>query len=277
MISINKEKCIGCKLCVHDCQCSDIKIENEKAVPLNNVCLSCGHCVAICPQNAVSLNEYNMDEVIEYNKDTFHINPESVLNAIKFRRSTRNFKNTPVEKNILEKIIEAGRFTPSGGNRQPLSFIVVRDNMDILTRTTLDVLNDMGCRYVPDINDPLDSNRRRYATMWKMMHRQYANKGIDLLFFNAPAMIIILSDNNLSLNPLVDGGLAASNMQTMADASDLGVCFNGFFKFAYDDERIRTLLNISDSKTVVTSLLLGYTDNRYCRTVPRKEAEVNWF
>jgi len=78
MISINKENCIGCELCVHDCQCSDIKIENEKAVPLNNVCLSCGHCVAICPQNAVSLNEYDMDEVIEYNKDTFYINPESV-------------------------------------------------------------------------------------------------------------------------------------------------------------------------------------------------------
>lgn len=276
MISINLEKCIGCGLCVMDCQCSDIKVIDGKAQPAHKSCLNCGHCIAVCPQNAVTIDEYNMNEVISYNKDTFYIEPEKVLNSIKYRRSIRHFTHTPIEKEKLENIIEAGRFTPSGGNRQPLSFVVVQDNMSHLTKLTLDVLNDMACSYTPNNEDPLDGQKKRYSVMWKMMHRQYDRNGQDILFFNAPAMIIVLSDKNLSFNPYVDGGLAAANMQTMADSLNLGVCFNGFFTFASHDKNIRELLNIADNKTVVTSLLLGYTNNKYYRTVPRKEVEVNW-
>lgn len=276
MIRINSEKCIGCGLCVKDCQCSDIKIIEGIAHPLYKSCLSCGHCIAVCPQNAVDIDGYDMNEIIDYSKDKFSIEPEKVLNSIKYRRSIRQFKDKSVEKDKLAQIIEAGRFTPSGGNRQPLSFVVVRDKMSHLTKLTLDVLNDIACGYVPNDDDPLDSQKKRYSVMWKMMHRQYNKYGKDVLFFNAPAIIIVLSDKNLSFNPYVDGGLAAANMQSMADALDLGVCFNGFFTFASHDKNIREFLNISDNKAVVTSLLLGYTNNKYYRTVPRKKAEINW-
>ncbi len=276
MISINVEKCIGCGICAQDCQCSDIKIIEGKAQPLFKSCLNCGHCIAVCPQNAVSIDGYDMNEVIDYSKNEFYVEPENVLNSIKYRRSIRQFMDKSVEKEKLIKIIDAGRFTPSGGNRQPVSFVVVQDNMSELTKLTLDVLNDIACSYEPNENDPLDSEKKRYSVMWKMMHRQYNKYGNDKLFYNAPAIIIVLSDKNLSFNPYVDGGVAASNMQTMADALNLGVCFNGFFTFASHDKNIREFLNISDSKVVVTSLLLGYTNNKYYRTVPRKSAEVNW-
>ncbi len=276
MIRINLENCIGCGLCVNDCQCKDIKIIEGKARPLYKSCLNCGHCIAVCPQNAVIIDDYDMNEVISYNKDEFFIEPGKVLNSIKYRRSIRQFKDKSVEKNKLSEIIEAGRFTPSGGNRQPVSFVVVQDKISQLTKLTLDTLNDMACSYEPNENDPLDSQKKRYSVMWKMMHRQYNKYGNDILFFNAPAMIVVLGDKNLSFNPYIDGGLAAANMQTMADALNLGVCFNGFFSFASHNKNIRELLNISDNKVVVTSLLLGYTDNKYYRTVPRKKAEINW-
>lgn len=276
MIVIDKEKCIGCGLCVKDCQASDIKLEDKKAVPLNKTCLKCGHCVAVCPQNAVELSDYDSSEIIDYNEGTFGNNPENILNSIKFRRSIRHFKDTPVERDKLEKIIEAGRFTPSGGNRQPLSFVVVQDRIEQLTELTLNALNDIACTYEPDESDPMDSQRKRYSVMWKMMHRQYVRQGEDRLFFSAPAVIIVLSDKNLSVNPMVDGGLAASNMQSMADALGLGVCFNGFFTLASNDRRVREFLDIDHNKAVVTSLVLGYTDNRYYRTVPRKKPEISW-
>lgn len=276
MININLEKCIGCSLCVKDCQCSDIEIVDDKAKSKQKSCLNCGHCIAVCPENAISINEYDMGEVIDYKEDQFQLESTKVLNSVKFRRSIRHFKDMPVEKDKLIKIIEAGRFTPSGGNRQPLSFVVIQDKMKQLTDMTLNVLNDMANNYVQNEDDPLDTQKKRYAVMWKMMHRQYNKYGKDLLFFNAPAMVIILSDKTLSFNPYVDGGLAAANMQAMADALNLGTCFNGFFTFASNDYNIRKLLNISDNKIVVTSLLLGYTNNKYFRTVPRKKAEINW-
>jgi heterodisulfide reductase subunit A-like polyferredoxin len=71
MISINVEKCIGCGICAQDCQCSDIKIIEGKAQPLFKSCLNCGHCIAVCPQNAVSIDGYDMNEVIDLARMNF--------------------------------------------------------------------------------------------------------------------------------------------------------------------------------------------------------------
>jgi len=50
-----------------------------------------------------------------------------IFDAIKGRRSVREFKPDPVDDKDLEKILEAGRSSPSAGNCQPWEFVVVRD------------------------------------------------------------------------------------------------------------------------------------------------------
>jgi len=50
-----------------------------------------------------------------------------LFRVIENRRSIRRFKPEPVARDYLNKILEAGRLAPSGGNRQPWYFIVVRD------------------------------------------------------------------------------------------------------------------------------------------------------
>ena len=93
MFKVNKEKCVGCKLCVKDCFVNDIEMIENKAYIRNETCFKCGHCIAICPQNAVSTDDYNMDEVVEYNKENFDIDSDNLLNFIKFRRTIRYFKD----------------------------------------------------------------------------------------------------------------------------------------------------------------------------------------
>lgn len=51
-----------------------------------------------------------------------------VFAAIKGRRSVREFKPDPVDEKDLEKILNAGRLSPSAGNCQPWDFVVVRDD-----------------------------------------------------------------------------------------------------------------------------------------------------
>jgi nitroreductase len=53
------------------------------------------------------------------------------------RRSKRLFKDTPVERDVLEKVIEAARFAPSHHNDQSTEFIVVQDKKIIKEITTL--------------------------------------------------------------------------------------------------------------------------------------------
>jgi nitroreductase len=50
-----------------------------------------------------------------------------LFEAVEKRRSIRKFKSTPIPSENLKKILEAGRLAPSGGNRQPWSFIIVRN------------------------------------------------------------------------------------------------------------------------------------------------------
>ena len=49
------------------------------------------------------------------------------IEAILTRRSTRKFSDEIPERDLIEKIIEAGRFAPSGGNSQTTHFLVITD------------------------------------------------------------------------------------------------------------------------------------------------------
>ena len=51
----------------------------------------------------------------------------NILEIIKTRRSTRNFKEKGLEKEKLDQIIEAARYAPSGGNNQSSHFIVIQN------------------------------------------------------------------------------------------------------------------------------------------------------
>ena len=58
-----------------------------------------------------------------------------VLETIKTRRSIRRYKKTPVPKEMLEQILEAGRWAPSAKNSQPWEFITFTD-LEVKRRVT---------------------------------------------------------------------------------------------------------------------------------------------
>ena len=51
----------------------------------------------------------------------------NVMEAIKKRYSVRSYQNRPVEKEKLDKVLEAARLAPSASNRQEWRFVVVQD------------------------------------------------------------------------------------------------------------------------------------------------------
>lgn len=56
-----------------------------------------------------------------------------MLDFIKSRRSTRKFKNEMVPEELVEQVVEAGRYAPSGGNSQSTHFIVI-ENKEVLDK-----------------------------------------------------------------------------------------------------------------------------------------------
>lgn len=272
MFKVNEEKCIACKQCINDCPVRDILLVDGKANIKNEACFKCGHCVAICPTKAVSTDDYNMDDVKEYDKETFSIDPDNLLNFIKFRRSVRKFKNKEVEKEKINKIIEAGRFTQTATNSQDVSYIVVREKLSELRELAYETLKAKG-EYILANLTPETEYLKRYAYMWVNMYNAYKKDPIknDGLFFNAPAVIIVTANNELN------AGLASTNMELMINALGLGTFYSGFLQLATQgNDDIMSLLQISNNKKVVTCIVLGYPAVNYKRTAPRKDPEISW-
>jgi nitroreductase/NAD-dependent dihydropyrimidine dehydrogenase PreA subunit len=272
MIMVNAEKCIGCGQCVKDCVSSVIEIVNYKANINNAGCIKCGHCIAVCPKDAVTSDEYNMEEVKNYNKEEFDLDVDSLLNFIKFRRSIRQFKDKEVEDEKLLKIIEAGRFTQTGSNMQDVSYIIVKDELQKLKELTIEALNQMGKDILENLT-PQTMGYKKYAEMWQKMYKDYKENSElnDRVFFNAPAVIIVTANSN------INGGLASSNMELMTNALGLGTFFSGFFvRAAESNEKIKEFLGIKGGKQIVSCMVIGYPNVKYLRTAPRKEADVCW-
>jgi nitroreductase len=54
-----------------------------------------------------------------------------VLNIIRSRRSIRHFLDKPIPSEVLQALLEAARWAPSGGNNQPWVFVVIQEPVNI--------------------------------------------------------------------------------------------------------------------------------------------------
>lgn len=122
-VKIDASKCVGCGLCVNVCAAHNMKLEDKKAKIQFEHCIMCGQCTAVCPQKAISITGYDMEQV-EKGEDIF-LNPEDVLDVIRFRRTIRRFKQEEIPKDVIRQILEAGRLTHTAKNMQDVSFVVL--------------------------------------------------------------------------------------------------------------------------------------------------------
>lgn len=262
MVKIDQEKCIGCGLCAADCSVENIAVIDKKAV-IKKVCFNCGHCVAICPTGAASIPEYDMDDVEEYEKERFCLEPEKILRSIKFRRSVRSYKPEKIPKEALEQLVQAGRYTATAKNNQDCYFIFVQNE--------LERLKEMVWQYIDELEKKEGRNIARELLPYVVFNRRRKkNPQDDYLFRNAPAVLFITS------NWPLDAGLAAQNIENMAVSLGMGALYNGYLaRIADVNETLKQWLEI-EGKTIKACMLLGYPDRTYRRTAPRKKANVIW-
>ncbi len=256
MVTIDKNVCVGCGKCAADCVSMSLFIKEGKAEYTGD-CIHCGHCVAICPVNAVSIPEYDMKDVEELKPD-HNIEINSLLSIIKSRRSIRNYVDKKIEREKLDHIVQAGRYTATAVNRQECTFILVQEQIDALKKMIWD-----------DVEKAV-SNHIKEAKPLKSLVALYRDQGIDYFFRNAPAVMYIAAENTW------DAGLAAQNMELAAVSQGLGVLYDGFLLGATKlSSEAQKFMGV-DGKPLAVCMLMGYPDVKYVRTAPRKNADVTW-
>ena len=166
-------------------------------------------------------------------------------------------------------IIEAGRYSPTAGNRQQNRFIILKEKVEQVREASVKVLKDAAEDNTIDLG-----TREIYRKSWTRMYDDYAEGRRDGLFFNAPAVILIVSDENNHYAE-IDGGIAASRMELQANALGLGVCYIGFLNTAMEfDGRIKEMAGLKEEEKLAVAFVTGYADVEYQRPAPRKPANV---
>ena len=170
------------------------------------------------------------------------------LEALVTRRSTRNYKPDPVEQEKLDKILEAGRQAPSGGNNQTSHFFVIRN------REVLDRLIEMTEKAFAGMEITEDT----YASM---KHSIAASKKGGYVFcYNAPVLIVVANRKNYG-NNIADCACAIENMMVAANALDLGSCWINQLKWLNEETEIVEYLRgfgMKEDERVYGAVIIGY-------------------
>lgn len=155
-----------------------------------------------------------------------------MLDLIRSRQSDRNYEGRAVEREKIERIVEAGRLAPSACNAQPWKFIVV-DNPELLRQ-----LSEAATGKLPGMN-----SFAAKAPVHIVIVREKAN-----LLSKIGGTI---KDKDYSL---IDIGIAAENICLQAEAEGLGSCMLGWF----DEKAVKKILGIPASKRVELIITIGY-------------------
>lgn len=127
-ITITPDLCKKWGTCALSCP-ETIFVQKEKdsvrEFTHEELCFSCGHCFTICPQETITHSDFPQGSIKIGNQEILP-SLEQIFEMAQTRGSIRPFKDKPVDKELVEKIIDGARFAPSGHNVQSTEFVVVQ-------------------------------------------------------------------------------------------------------------------------------------------------------
>ncbi|MDO9535456.1 MAG: nitroreductase [Bacillota bacterium] len=195
------------------------------------------------------------------------------ISCVTSRKSIRAYKEEKVAKDKILQIIETAGHAPSWANAQPWEFNVVAG-------ATLEKIKELMEEKIlnrekpnPDIPFPTfpEEHQQRINEFGKSL---FTHLGLDKegkekrvqftiemhKFFNAPAVIFVTMNKELSLWSLFDLGLVVQNIALMATHENLGTCIQAS-TVSYPDV-LRETLNIPENKNIVCGISIGYPDEK---------------
>ena len=286
-IFIDPTLCTKCKSCTEICPNvilefgdGNIKVRPER----EKLCFGCGQCMAACSGKAIQVNG------LSYEKDFFEFsqNSDFFQNLIETRRSIRAFKEKPVPKEELEKIVEAITYSPPSFPPIKTEVVVVNDKKFI--QESLPEMVGLYVKLMKGLKSPVG----RYIIRKKLGRSQFktlTNHLVPLLTVKLPAMragtedaisrnaqaVILFHANKNTENYHIDIQIALTFAMLKAHSLGIGACVIELIPPAI--ERVPGLkekFGIPPENEVVASLILGYPKFKYKRGIKRSLKSVKW-
>lgn len=162
------------------------------------------------------------------------------LQTLKNRRSCRSYRPEQVDAALVEQVLEAGIYAPTGSGKQSPIIVAVQD------RETRDLLSKLNADVMGADKDP---------------------------FYGAPTVLVVLADTTRSTY-LYDGSCVMCNLLNAAHAVGLDSCWIHRAKEIFYSEAGKALLKkwgVEGEYEGIGHCVLGYGTEKPGQPAPRKE------
>ena len=272
IIEIDPKTCNKCGICALECPRRIITIPEgglpQIAASAEASCNVCGHCVAVCPKGSLSHCDSPLESSPSMEKGLI-VTPEQVEQLLKGRRSARVFKDRPVSRQIITRLIEDARYAPTGHNLQEVEWLVIDDKKE------LERIEELGIEWLEWVIKNLpqvaaDSN------MQEKLERQKLKR--DAFLRGAPVLIVAHANKN-SLASLagIDSANALSYLDLAANSLGLATCWAGYvYIMANTFPPVTAALALPEDHAAYGCMMLGYNKFKYYRIPCRKAPRITW-
>ncbi len=185
-----------------------------------------------------------------------------VIETIIRRRSIRRYLAQPVPEELLEQILTAGLYAPSGGNHQYVRLFVMRDP-GRLERLNRELCTAFRQRELDPSNYQNKSAVRARAADCHFL-------------FHAPVLISAVSPREHG-NSMADSANALENMQLAAASLGLGACWINQPHWMTGCPAVRAIfeeMGMTAGEDIFGSIIVGYPDQTIPAPPPRKEGRI---
>jgi nitroreductase len=209
-----------------------------------------------------------------------------VLELVRSRRSRRLYRDTAVERDVIDKVLEAARFAPSEHNVQGTEFVVVQDKqmiheIGVLTAGYYEGLAQQLGNPIGRMFFRLFAGRRATEAVLDFLPEMAGlvslfHSGKDYILREAPVLVLFCADS-VGGFPSVNASLAVQNATLAAEALGLGCFYAGFVTRAcMRGDSIARLVSLPDTHKIYGVLAMGYPRLKFRKWPERNPAKVTW-
>ncbi len=269
LITVEKQRCTKDAICAHVCPRAIIRLNKADGYPEmvpggEMLCMRCGHCVAVCPNGALSHVDTPIGLATSI-EEGLNITPQQTEQFLRSRRSIRHYLDKPVAKEIIERLIEIARYAPTGSNTQLVQWLVITDKERIrgISKLAVDWMRELlkgGTTtppYLPQV-----------VAAW--------DAGYDAVLRGAPTLIVAIAPRE-TRNGLVEVTLSLAYFELAAQNMGLGTCWAGMLQHAIEaSPKVKAAVGIPEGFPHHYPMMLGYPRYRYYRLPQRRPPQISW-
>lgn len=270
IFNVDISECISCGACVEICPARMIELDKEKHPKVidgrEESCINCGHCACVCPKGALSLASMPIDTLKELPAG-WRLTPDKIESFFKGRRSIRAYKETPVEKPVIEKMVDVARYAPSGINRQSVYWAIIHDTKKVqeLAGLTVDWMRSLVAEKAP---------------LAESLHFEGIVKswegGTDGICRGAPHAALVYGLKEDMLAPAACA-IAMAHFELASIPFGLGACWAGYLQMALNNfPAARKAAGLSTKTTCHGAMLFGHPKYEYNCIPARNDPRIIW-